>query len=91
MSPILARHPPPASIYPTALNAHHTCLSLLIALASIDVFFRMTGGTNQSLDVSASNACDLLTEYVTKELLRNIGGDDFVAVYQAKFGYAANE
>lgn len=48
----------------------------------------MTGGTNRFLDVHGDNAAALITDCVTTELLRNIGGEDFVATYHAKFGYA---
>jgi hypothetical protein len=48
----------------------------------------MTGGKNRHLDVHGDNAAGHITECVTTELLRDIGGDDFVAAYHAKFGYA---
>jgi hypothetical protein len=51
---------------------------------------RQTNATNRFLDVGNPNANALLTDCVTTELLRNIGGDSYVETYHAKFGFAGD-
>ncbi|CAF3383520.1 unnamed protein product [Rotaria socialis] len=49
-----------------------------------------TGGTSELLDINSSSGADMLTDLVTVEILRNIGGPSkgkaLIDAYNAKFG-----
>jgi len=51
-----------------------------------------TNGQAAFLDANGPNGAELLTDVVTSEVLRSVGGDEMVKLYQAKFvkGYKAN-
>ena len=44
-----------------------------------------TGGSCKELDINSSNGAKMLTDLVTMEILRNVGGELLVSAYQKRY------
>eukprot|EP01038_Epipyxis_sp_PR26KG_P010155 gene10155-13661_t len=53
--------------------------------ASFSDISNKTGGTSSLLDVNSANGGELLTNSITRAILKNIGGDKLVTQYNIKF------
>ena len=59
------------------------------AKADFEEIAKMTGGQTGFLDINSEAGATALTDAVTRELLRIVGGDTYVAAYDAKFGFVS--
>jgi len=46
---------------------------------------KTTNGTSNFLDINSRKGAELLTDLVTQQILRNVGGEKLVECYQRKF------